>query len=525
MKKFEWIWIVSLIGFTACSRQAGTDVHDEAETADAATAPLSDQALRALDLETVALAPTNFVSFQTVRAVAELHPLGRRPITTPMGGRVVNIHAGIGQAVDAQVPLFEVLRDALPMVELTMTEDLLKPGSEDLHETAAALRRSVVELDIAQSELKRLNAVNVNRDAGPVVPRQRIVELEYEVARAQKDVTVLEGRLNLHGYTDTELKEVVKGGALPVQRNKWKAALTANGLWEQDAQFLWEVLPKAEQENAWTIAAVGELSLRHLVSEELINWMKTEPELAPVLPQIAGLMQQGVGVETLKQLHRDGAFAERMQIRAPEAVTGWELETINVQWDERVSAGQKLGSLVNYQTMYLKAFPVGNEIPMLHAIAADPEARLRAVPLVKQAGPSFEGLRLERMRADTQTLAWFPVTNQVQVQKAGVKNWALLPGTPYEIQIPTGEWNGAWVLPVDSIAEQGADTVVFVQNGDDYAPVKVTVRYRDDRVVVLDRRAELFPGDRVVTQNAFGLALALASRGGQVIDPHAGHNH
>ena len=104
------------------------------------------------------------------------------------------------------------------------------------------------------------------------------------------------------------------------------------------------------------------------------------------------------------------------------------------------------------------------------------------------------------------------------------RSWQLRVGLRYLVQVPVQQLPRRFVLPTDAVATQGADRVVFIEDGDTFNAQPVHVEYADDEVVVIADDGSLYDGDRVVLSGAFALGLALG-RGSEKVDPHAGHNH
>ena len=93
------------------------------------------------------------------------------------------------------------------------------------------------------------------------------------------------------------------------------------------------------------------------------------------------------------------------------------------------------------------------------------------------------------------------------------------------LRVPVERWGGCIVLPVKAITKEGAERIVYVQNGNSFEPREVHVLYSDQFDVVIERDGSLFPGDMVVTSGAYQLHLALKNQDTNQLDPHAGHNH
>jgi len=83
---------------------------------------------------------------------------------------------------------------------------------------------------------------------------------------------------------------------------------------------------------------------------------------------------------------------------------------------------------------------------------------------------------------------------------------------------------GAVVLN-GAVVEEGAEFFVFEANDDHFDRRPVHVEYRDQDWVVIANDGALKVGAMVAASAAHQVQLALKSRTGGGVDPHAGHNH
>ena len=81
------------------------------------------------------------------------------------------------------------------------------------------------------------------------------------------------------------------------------------------------------------------------------------------------------------------------------------------------------------------------------------------------------------------------------------------------------------MLPIDAVAQEGAEFYVFLENGDHFDRVPVHVEYSDQYSVVIANDGSLFSGDAIALSGAHQMQVALKNKAGGGVDPHAGHNH
>jgi multidrug efflux pump subunit AcrA (membrane-fusion protein) len=104
-------------------------------------------------------------------------------------------------------------------------------------------------------------------------------------------------------------------------------------------------------------------------------------------------------------------------------------------------------------------------------------------------------------------------------------SWRYRLGQRMQLRVPIQQWRDRIVLPIDAVAQSGAEYYVFQQNGSHFDRVPVHVEYRDQYNVVIANDGALFPGDVVALAGAHQMQMALKNKAGGGVDPHAGHTH
>ncbi|MDA1194220.1 MAG: hypothetical protein O2894_03475 [Planctomycetota bacterium] len=513
-------------GWFAAQRGLAPPAAEEGEEP-AGETTLSAQALRNLGVEVAAAKPGPFVRTIEVQAVLADRPENRRTVVAPLGGLITTIHVETGSVVAAGTPLVTIARDPIPRPTPVLTADLLLPVSEQVHEAAAALRSAKKHLDIAQREIARLRPHASGPDDLPVISRSRLVELEYERERAELELGNAHHELERHGLTLAEREAVAGGEPAPSNPRLWQRVLQENGLWTAVADRIQAALPEAVRDLPWAIAALGELTAAGLSSASLAALVESEPEAAARFSDIAGLLLQGTPVETVAVLVERGALAPAFVVRATgEDAADFDIDLVAVRAGQRVAAGDTLAVLHDPRRMWLQVEPVGREVgPVVDAVRRGAEGRLR--PLVADASLANlteKLVRLVRVRADgDRTVAFAEVANEPLREGAPglFRSWRLRPGTRFLLALPAERFEQRFVLPIEAVTQEGAETIVYVRDGATFRPVPVHVEFSDHERVVIANDGALYPDDAVVVQGAYALGLALQRKAGGA----AGHGH
>lgn len=524
-----WLAAMQLGGSTSA------DAHEEPE--DVAETSLPPATLKNLGVEIGPAELSTFTKYRSIPAVVQRTASNAQPVFAPFGGRVADVLVDIGMVVEPGETLITVVRDPIPRPALTLTEDVLKPANESIHATVIDLRKSRAEMRIAETELTRVEQYTgkVGEEEIPILPRQRAIDLEYQILRATKSAEQAELELTKHGLTAAQIEAVAEGGTIPnLTEDNWKRALKSNGLWPTSADVLYGVLTEEHRSMRWVIATIGELSASGLNTPELVEWLKAEPEACDHFLAIGSLLQKGHSVSDIRRLHELNAFESIIEVEAPNGAEDWNVDETLIRPGARVEAGATLLTLLNPRVMYLTLSPVGGEKSDVLRALAD-EASCEARPLVEGSGPQLSDVRLSfatgRPEKTGGSLTFAEVKNRPLTETTGEdgrkhRTWQLRDGLKYMLRIPTTTMENVFVLPSGAVAVDGPHKIVFIQDGNSFRDVKVEIAYQDEEVAVIPagKATAIFPGDPVVTSGAFSLGIALKS-GSAKPDAHAGHNH
>ncbi|MEE9392496.1 MAG: hypothetical protein V3W41_08320 [Planctomycetota bacterium] len=547
MKSKRWDLLLFCFIFTAIGAWGGrmatlrsnekTDAHE-----DDAAAPhgdeLSPQTLSNLGVTLGVAEATTFTKTRAIPGVIETTQFTELPIFAPIGGRITRIAVRPGVMVKAGDTLLTMLRDPISRTKLTLTEEVIKPAREKVHGTVVELRKALGEVKILKTEIKRISKFTTggSGNVAAVLPRQKLIELQYDLTRRENDRDQAEHELIKHGFTPEQIKSIIAGDYIPkLGRENWMRALVENGLWTEPAKRLFEALPNRLQQDRWTIATVGELAAAGLIHPVLISWVKQQdPKGLPFL-EIGALIQMGYSVEQVAELHRQRALDPVISIRAPAngLVPDWDVHDIFAKPGAQVKAGDKLLSLLNSRELFLKSQPVGGEKQdILKSLVAGTPCDAR--PLVADAGPNLSQLSIDYVASDDGmkgTVAFVRVKNETlairqDARGMSYRSWKLRPGLKYLLQVPNVQLKNVFVIPSEAVADDGPAKVVFIPDGDTFKPLEVEIVFQDERIAVIaiNRHTKVFDGDTIVMSGAYSLGMALKSDSAPV-DAHAGHSH
>lgn len=343
---------------------------------------------------------------------------------------------------------------------------------EDLVQAQTTFLKTLGELDVELREITRLNGItNQGIVAGKV-----ILEREYSKQKLEAVLSAHREALLLHGLSETQVNNIVESRKL---------------LGELDV-----LAPGVHSET-------GEVHMH-----------KTEGSPLPGLRQ---------------------ASARTVQSTASAAGNHqYVVQELNVTKGEYVQAGQTLAVLADFAELYVEGRAFEHDADQI-AAAIQADWNVQAVPETGNGHKPIDNLKIlflnNEVESESRALHFYVgLTNEVLNESNADSRhrfvtWRYRPGQRMQLRIPVEQWQDRIVLPVDAVAQEGAEFFVFQQNGDHFDRKPVHVEYQDQIWVVVANDGSLFPGDSVAITGAHQMLVALKNKAGGGVDPHAGHNH
>ena len=218
-----------------------------------------------------------------------------------------------------------------------------------------------------------------------------------------------------------------------------------------------------------------------------------------------------------------------------ESAVPLTLSEIRVQTGQSVETGSTLCVLTDLSELYVEALAFEQDAEAVAAAMRERRPVSAVFDLQDGQARRVDGLKIRflsnQIDPDGRTLSAFvEVPNELMQDTKGEDgtrfvDWRYRPGQRLQLRVPVERWDDRIVLPVDAVAREGAESFVFVQNGDHFDRVPVQVEYRDQYDVVVSNDGAIFPGDVVARRGAHQMQMALKNKSGGGVDPHAGHNH
>ena len=355
----------------------------------------------------------------------------------------------------------EAISPGRPLFRLRLTH-------EDLVAAQTMYLKTLGELDVIRREIARLQEItNQGAVAGKV-----LLEKQYQEHKAQAVLNAYRESLQLHGLTEEQIDQIAK-----------------------------------------TRRLLREVSITAPSYEEVIR-DRSKP-----------------GVPT----PRRASYVDKpSRGDAAEPAPFFLVQRVSVEKGKFVAAGEQLGVLADFSELYIEGKAFEQDASDL-VRAARSGMKVTAVPEDSQDRTPIEGLEIvyvdNEVDPDSRSLYFYVrLPNEILYDRQRPDGhrfvtWRFKPGQRMQLLVPVEEWADRIVLPVDAVAQEGAEYFVFQENGDHFDRRPVHVEYRDQFFYVIANDGSIFPGDRVAMTGAHQMQMALKNKAGGGVDPHAGHNH
>ncbi len=451
---------------------AGHDDHADAESEVGDFLDLSELAKKNLGLSEEYLKPIELKSFQqtiSVPAIVVDRPgRTRLPISATMNGIVTHIHAVSGEAVEPG--------DLI--LEMRLTHEDLVTGQKDY-------LQSLGDRDI---ELKEIARIEGAANAG-AISAKTLLDRQYSRDKLDSLIRSQKESLRLHGLSESQIERIAI-----------------------DRRLLAEMKVFAPGPDEHSEEEVHASHGTHRIEDH------PSTDLA------------------FKQPYILNAAVKQPSIQPPiiEKKNRLVLQDIQVQKGQSVSVGDVLCVLADYEELLIEGQAFENEAGQIL------KAKVAGWPLSAMVTTGGELERIENLSLSwlnneidpaTRTFKFYVTLANTLIDDnrnaSGQRHvaWKYRVGQRMQLGVPVAEWIDQIVLPVDAVVREGVESYVFQQNGDRFERKAVHEKHRDQSRVVLENDGSVFPGDVVALRGAHQMQMALRSKSGAAVDPHAGHNH
>jgi multidrug efflux pump subunit AcrA (membrane-fusion protein) len=275
------------------------------------------------------------------------------------------------------------------------------------------------------------------------------------------------------------------------------------------------------------LRAVRQSMLLHGLTEEQVSRIEQQRDLIREITIFA------------PEVHQDQSLHHDALPHAPssdhEHIEGEFLVTqLDVHRGESVESGKTLVQLSDYRQLLIEGQAFQRDAYLLQNAVAD-DARLQAVlERSDEQREIIEDLNIvyidHEVGRESRALAFY-VGLENEIERERVQSdrhfvsWRFKPGQRLTLRLPTSTIDDVYVVPNEAVADEGPNRYVFIDRGDHFDRVAVTVVGRDSINTAIANDGALKPVQRIAITRAHQLQMAVKNSSGGPVDPHAGHNH
>ncbi|PAY15870.1 hemolysin D [Rhodopirellula sp. SM50] len=436
--------------------------HDHDGHSPAESVALSKQARANMGLRTATVEVRRYTQYMEVPGVVTQWP-GRTHIavTSPLTGVLNSILVSRGELVKSGAPLFT-----------------LRLTHQDLVNTQETFLTKLGELDVEQREIDRLSSVA----SSGAIAGKTLLARQYERDKLMAGVRAARQAMLLHGLTEEQIMQIERSRVL--------------------IREITVYAPLIHEDDSLHHESLGHANDR-------LSESSTE--------RYASMLQPPLPTEEHRHVDAEFLVTELLARRG-----------------ESVSAGDELAQLSDFSQVLIEGQAFQRDGKALRK-AADTGADVQAIIESSGEGPELiDGLKVVYIgtEVDRRSRAlpfYVSLTNKVErTEQSGNKryiSWQYKPGQRLTVRLPVSQVENAIVVPKDAVAEEGAERYLFVENGDHFDRVPVSIIARDSINVAIHNDGQVWPGQVIAVSGAHQLQMAMKNRSGGAIDPHAGHNH
>lgn len=436
--------------------------HNHAGHSDAESVELSMPARSNMRLRTATAMVGVYTEYIEIPGVITAWP-GRTHIviTSPLTGVLNSILISRGELVTSGTPLFS-----------------LRLTHQDLVNTQESFLAKLGELDVEQREIDRLSSVA----SSGAIAGKTLIARQYERDKLMAGIRAARQALLLHGLTEQQISQI-----------------------ENSRKLIREVTvyaPAIHEDQSLHHDSLGDANARLLESS-------SDGYASTVQPPTPAEHPRHVEAELL-------------------------VTELHARRGQSVNTGDELAQLSDYSQILIEGFAFQRDARALR-LAAETGADVQAVTEPYDEGANvIDGLKVvyigtEVGRTSRALPFYVAIDNKIerQEQRDGKRyvSWQYKPGQRLTVRLPISHIENAIVVPKDAVAEEGFKRYVFVENGDHFDRIPVTVVARDSITVAIANDGQIWPGQTIAASGAHQLQMELKNKSGGSIDPHAGHNH
>lgn len=207
---------------------------------------------------------------------------------------------------------------------------------------------------------------------------------------------------------------------------------------------------------------------------------------------------------------------------------------LDVHRGESVESGKTLIQLSDYRRLLIEGQAFQRDAYLLQNATRNNQTLQAVLERSDDDREVIENLKIayidHEVGRETRALAFYvALENQVERQQnqgdRRFVNWQYKPGQRLTLRLPSDTIDDVYVVPNEAVADEGPNRYIFVDRGEHFDRVAVSVVARDSIHTAIANDGSLKPVQRVAITRAHQLQMAIKNKSGGAVDAHAGHSH
>ncbi len=291
------------------------------------------------------------------------------------------------------------------------------------------------------------------------------------------------------------------------------------------------------------VTASGAVAGRNLLERQY----RRQSIEAAIRAERQALILHGLSDEQVEQIAQSRQLLSRLVVSAPSAAhedtptaahedtpsRSFQVVEIAARPGDHLQTGTALAVLADYGELYVRGNAFERDAAALYQAAyggTGVDMLVEGNGAGKEVVSALEILYVENaIDQESRALHFFVSLPNEVVRDHRTSDdrrflaWRFKPGQRVQVQVPLERWEDRFVLPVEAVVQDGAESFVFQQIEEDFVRREVHVEYRDQRSAIIAVDGSLSVGDVVAVRGAYQIHLALKQQAGGA--GHADHHH
>ncbi len=275
------------------------------------------------------------------------------------------------------------------------------------------------------------------------------------------------------------------------------------------------------------LRAVRQSMLLHGLSEAQVSRIEEDRDL------IREITVHAPEIHEDNSLHHDGV--PHPPTGGHQHVDGEFLVTqLDAHRGESVESGKTLVQLSDYRELLIEGHAFQRDAYLLQNAVRNDQTLQAVLERSDDDREVIDDLKItyidHEVGRETRALAFYvAIDNKIERQQdqgdRHFVSWQYKPGQRLTLRLPSDTIDDVYVVPNEAVADEGPNRYVFVDRGEHFERIAVSIVARDSIHTAIANDGSLKPVQRIAITRAHQLQMAIKNKSGGGVNAHAGHSH